>query len=104
MTERGRWLRVFVDESQTHGGLPVYERLVTAARDAGLAGATVLRGIAGFGHTRRVHSSKVLQVAEHVPVVVEIVDVPAKVEAFVAEARAIAPGALIMTLDVEIAT
>lgn len=103
MTRRGRMLRVFVDESQTHNGLPVYERLVTAARDAGLAGATVVRGISGFGHTRHIHSGKVLQVAEHVPIVVEVVDSPEKIGAFIADAAAIAPGALIVTSDVEIA-
>ena len=102
MGDQGRMLRIFVDESQTHGGLPVYELLVKAARDAGLAGATVLRGIAGFGHTRRIHTSKVLHVAEHVPIVVEIVDERAKVDGFVKEARAIAPGAMILAMDVEI--
>lgn len=102
MAERGRMMRVFVDESQTHNGLPAYERLVTAARDAGLAGATAIRGISGFGHKRHIHSTKVFQVAEHVPIVVEIVDSPEKVNAFVPEAAKIAPGAHIVTLDVEI--
>jgi PII-like signaling protein len=104
MLETRRMMRVFVDESEVHGGVPAYERVVRAARDGGLAGATVLRGVAGFGHTRHIHTAKVLQVDEHVPMVVEIVDTAERLQDFAPAARAAAPGATILLLDVQVFT
>ena len=63
-------LRVFVNESDRYEGRSLYEQVVRAARDQGLAGATVLRAIEGFGAGRRVHSVKVLHLSEDVPIVV----------------------------------
>ena len=76
-------LRVFVNESDRYEGRSLYEQVVRAARDQGLAGATVLRAIEGFGAGRRVHSVKVLHLSEDVPIVVEIIDTPERIAAFV---------------------
>jgi len=80
--EDGYLLRIFVGESDRHEGQPLYEWLVLRAREAGLAGATVLRGIEGFGAHSRLHTAKILRLSEDLPIVVEIVDALEKIEAF----------------------
>jgi hypothetical protein len=78
----GRLLRIFLGESDKHEGRPLYEWIVLKAREAGLAGATVLRGIEGFGAHSRLHTAKILRLSEDLPIVVEIVDLAEKIEAF----------------------
>src|SRR5262249_12937697 len=80
--EEGYLLRVFVGESDKRDGKPLYEWLVLRAREAGLAGATVLRGIEGFGAHSRLHTAKILRLSEDLPIVIEIVDAREKIEAF----------------------
>lgn len=75
-------LRVFIGESDKLGHLPLYEAIVREARDAGLAGATVLKGVLGFGATARIRTTKILDLSSDLSMVVEIVDEAAKVEAF----------------------
>jgi PII-like signaling protein len=75
-------LRAFIGERMKHRGRPLHEAIVMAARDAGLAGATVLRGVLGFGHSRRIESAKILDLSNDLPLVVEIVDAEARIEAF----------------------
>ncbi len=70
----GQLLRVFVGESDRWAGRPLYEAIVQRVRDEGLAGATVLRGLEGFGAASRIHTAKVLRLSEDLPIVVEIVD------------------------------
>ena len=80
--EEGYLLRVFVGESDKHGHVPLYEAIVLKALEAGLAGATVLRGLMGFGEHSVLHTAKVLRLSEDLPMVVEIVDSLEKIEAF----------------------
>lgn len=80
--EEGFLLRVFIGESDKYDGKPLYEWLVLKAREVGLAGATVLRGIEGFGAHSRLHTAKILRLSEDLPIVVEIVDAKEKIEAF----------------------
>jgi PII-like signaling protein len=75
-------LRAFIGERMKHHGRPLHEAIVMAARDAGLAGATVLRGVLGFGHARHIESAKILDLSDDLPLVVEIVDTDARIEAF----------------------
>ncbi len=75
-------LRIFIGESDRYEGRPLHEALVEEARRRGLAGATVLRGFLGYGANSRIHTSKVLRLSEDLPIVVEIVDAPDKIEAF----------------------
>ncbi|MCC6222892.1 MAG: DUF190 domain-containing protein [Thermoleophilia bacterium] len=77
----GTLLRIFVGESDRWRGKPLYEAIVELARERGLAGATVLRGFEGFGAHSRVHTSRILRLSEDLPVVIEIVDRPERVEA-----------------------
>ena len=74
-------LRVFVGESDHYGGKPLYEAIIQEARNRGMAGATALRGLMGFGAHSRLHTAKVLCLSEDLPIVVEIVDTPEKIEA-----------------------
>lgn len=75
-------LRIFVGELDRHDGRPLVEVLVYEAKKAGLAGATVTRGIMGYGANSLVHTSKILLLSENLPMVVEIVDESAKIDAF----------------------
>lgn len=75
-------LRIFIGEDDRHQHLPLYEAIVLKAREQHLAGATVLRGPMGFGHSSRLHTTKVLRLSEDLPVVVEIVDSEEKIEGF----------------------
>ena len=74
LPEEGMLLRIFFGESDKHHGKPLYELIVMKARELGLAGATVLRGIMGFGADSRMHTAKILRLSEDLPVVIEIVD------------------------------
>ncbi|HEY6394379.1 MAG TPA: DUF190 domain-containing protein [Candidatus Binataceae bacterium] len=75
-------LRIFTGESDRFDGKPLYEAIVLKTRELHLAGATVLRGPMGFGKSSRLHSAKILRLSEDLPIVIEIVDDPEKIEAF----------------------
>lgn len=75
-------LRIFIGESDKHGHRCLYEVIVEEARRRGLAGATVLRGMLGYGASSRIHTAKILRLSEDLPVVIEIVDTPDRIEAF----------------------
>lgn len=78
-------LRVFFGEDDKSGNLPLYEAIVLKAREMHLAGATVLRGPVGFGHSSRIHTTKILRLSEDLPIIVEIVDSKEKIDAFLPE-------------------
>ena len=83
LPEEGYLLRIFIGESDRYDGKPLYEGLVLQAREHELAGATVLRGIMGFGaNTRVIHTFKIERLSEDMPIIVEIVDTKEKLEAF----------------------
>ena len=75
-------LRIFVGESDRWQGKPLYEAIVLEARRAGLAGATVTRGLMGFGAHSRIHTTKVLRLSEDLPIVIEIADHADRIDAF----------------------
>jgi PII-like signaling protein len=78
----GKLLRIFLGESDKVDGKPLYEVLVVNAKELGLAGATVLRGVEGFGAASRIHTAKILRLSEDLPIVVEIVDTEEKIKSF----------------------
>ena len=78
----GQLLRVFIGESDHWHGRPLYEAVVLKAREMGMAGATVLRGLMGFGADSRLHTAKVLRLSDDLPIVIEIVDRSERIEAF----------------------
>ena len=75
-------LRIFLGEDDHHDGKPLYEAIVLKAREMHLGGATVLRGSMGFGHSSRLHTTKILRLSEDLPIVIEIVDSEDKIRAF----------------------
>jgi PII-like signaling protein len=82
LPEQGYLLRIFIGESDRHSGKPLYEWIVLKAREHGLAGATVLRGMMGYGAHSRLHTFKIERLSLDLPIVVEIVDTRDKLQAF----------------------
>ena len=83
LPEHGHLLRIFIGESDKYEGKPLYEWIVQKARENGIAGTTVLRGIEGFGAHSRIHTSKILRLSEDLPIVIEIVDTLEKIDNFI---------------------
>ncbi len=94
-----RVLRVLCGETAQHDGKPLYESLVNEARGRGMAGATVSRGFMGFGANSLLHTAKILRLSEDLPVVVEIVDTPERIEAFLPVAQGMVPEGLIVVQE-----
>lgn len=80
---KAKLLRIFVGESDKHGHVGLYEKIVVEARQNNLAGATVYKGIMGFGSNSMLHTAKVLRLSEDLPLVVEIVDTEEKINSFI---------------------
>jgi uncharacterized protein len=80
--EEAKLLRILIGESDLLHHIPVYEKIVQEARKMNLAGATVFRGIMGFGGTSKIHTAKILRLSEDMPMVIEIVDEKEKIENF----------------------
>jgi len=95
-------LRIFIGESDKHGGKPLYEAIVLKAREMHLAGATVLRGPMGFGHSSRVHTAKILRLSEDLPLVIEIVDSKEKIDGFLAALDGMMGSGLVTTEKVTV--
>lgn len=91
-------LRIFLGEKDRHAHRPLYEAIVLKARETGLAGATVLRGPMGFGHSSHLHTAKILRLSEDLPLVIEIVDSEEKIDAFLPVLDAIM-GSGLVTLE-----
>jgi PII-like signaling protein len=79
----GKLLRIFIGEIDRLGHKPLYEALVLKAREIGLAGATVLRGIESYGARSRIHTAKILRLSEDLPIIVEIVDNEERIDNFI---------------------
>lgn len=75
-------LRIFIGESDRYQGQPLFEAIVHEARRRNLAGATVVKGMLGFGADSRIHTAKLLRLSEDLPIIIEIVDSPEKIEEF----------------------
>jgi PII-like signaling protein len=80
MEGEGKLLRAYIGESDRWHGKPLHEAIVEKARELGLAGATVLRGLEGFGASSRIHTARILRLSEDLPLVVEIVDRAERIE------------------------
>jgi hypothetical protein len=102
LEEKAVLLRIFIGENDRFGHHPLYEAIVLKAREQELAGATVLRGPMGFGHSSRLHTAKVLRLSEDLPVVVEIIDSEQKIAAFLPLLDEMVKGGLISLSEVRI--
>ncbi len=82
ISQKATLLRIFIGEDDRANGRPLYEDIVLKAREAGLAGATVLRGPLGFGRSSILHTAKILRLSQDLPIVIEIVDSDEKIQSF----------------------
>ncbi len=81
LSGEGKLLRIFIGEADKIHGKLLYEKIVELARQDGMAGATVLRGVESFGASSRIHTAKILRLSEDLPMVIEIIDTKEKIEA-----------------------
>jgi PII-like signaling protein len=102
ITGQGLLLRIFLGEADRFEGRPLHETLVQKARAMGLAGATVIRGVEGYGAHSRLHTAKVLRLSEDLPIVVEIVDREERIRAFIPVCDGMLKDGLITLEPVEI--
>ncbi|MDA3861634.1 MAG: DUF190 domain-containing protein [Melioribacteraceae bacterium] len=82
-SENAKLLRIFLGESDKIGSVNVYEKIVSSAREASLAGATVYKGMMGFGKNSIIHTSKIFALSEDLPIVIEIVDSQENIDNFI---------------------
>lgn len=85
----GKLVRIFIGESDRVRGRLLYEAIVLAAREMGLAGATVLRGVAGFGADSVYHTTRILRLSQDLPIVIEVVEMPDRIGPFVEQVEAL---------------
>ncbi len=85
MEGEGKLLRIFIGESDHWQGEPLFEAIVRKVREAGGAGATVLRGVEGFGAHSRIHTARILRLSQDLPIVIEIVDTAERIDALLPE-------------------
>jgi hypothetical protein len=97
-------LRIFIGESDKQGHRSLYEVIVEEARKRGMAGATVLRGVMGFGKASRIHTFKILRLSEDLPIVIEIVDKPERIAAFLPDLDEMIRDGLVTLEDVRVIT
>ncbi|GFM34135.1 DUF190 domain-containing protein [Desulfovibrio subterraneus] len=102
LPEQAQRLCIYTGENDTHAGRPLYEVIVEMARKRGLAGATVTRGVSGFGANSLVHTIKVLRLSEDLPLLIQIVDTPEKIEAFLPELDAVISEGLVTVEPVQV--
>ncbi|HVY57858.1 MAG TPA: DUF190 domain-containing protein [Xanthobacteraceae bacterium] len=95
-------LRIFVGEDKKSGHRPLYEAIVLKAREMQLAGATVLRGPMGFGHSSHLHTTKILRLSQDLPLVIEIVDTQEKIDAFLPALDAMMSSGLVTLEKVQV--
>ena len=100
----GTLLRIFIGESDRWHGKPLYEAIVVAARECGLAGATVIRGIEGFGADSHLHTARILRLSEDLPIVVEIVDTPEHIDRFLPRLDEMVSDGMVTTERVHVLT
>ena len=102
LPKEGQLLRIFIGESDRHEGAPLYEWLVRKAREHHMAGATVVRGLEGFGAHSRMHTAKILRLSQDLPIVIEIVDTKEKIRGFLELVDAAVQEGIATLEDIEI--
>ena len=82
LPKEGQLLRIFIGENDKYKSMPLYEWIIRKARSDGMAGATVLRGLEGFGANSVMHTAKILRLSQELPVIIELVDTKEKIQEF----------------------
>lgn len=99
----GKLVRIFIGESDQWHQVPLYSAIVKRAREEGMAGATVIQGTEGFGAHSRIHTTRILRLSEDLPVIVEIIDKPERIEKILPVLDEMVAEGLVTVQDVEIA-
>ena len=102
LTGKARRLSIVIGEDDTWHGKPLYTEIVHRAHAAGMAGASVFRGIEGFGASNHIHTTRILSLSDDLPVAVIVVDTAEKIDAFVADIQPLVSEGLITVADVEV--
>jgi uncharacterized protein len=100
--EEALLLRIFLGEADRQKHLPLYEAIVLKARELHLAGATVFRGVLGFGRSSHMHSAKILRLSTDLPIVIEIVETQEKIDAFLPHLERMMGGGLVTLERVQV--
>jgi len=101
-TGQATWLRIYIGESDQWHHKPLYQALVEFFRKERVAGATVLRGVEGYGAHSQIHAAHILRLSEDLPIIVEIIDEAERIEALLPTVREMVREGLIMTLSVNV--
>ena len=102
MPSDGKLLRIFIEESDKWQGKPLYQEIIRMAREKKMAGATAIKGFAGFGCKSHMHTAKLLRLSEDLPVIIEIVDSDEKVSEFIGNLDEIIQEGLITTEKINV--
>jgi hypothetical protein len=102
ITGPGKLVRIYIGEADRYGQRPLHAAIVGRAREEGLAGATVIRGIEGFGAHSRIHTTRILRLSEDLPVVIEIADRPDRIDSFLPMLDEMVTEGLVTVEDIEI--
>lgn len=102
MMGKCKLLKVIVREDSVYKGQSLYSAVVAKLKDRGIAGATVMRGIEGYGRSGRINTERILDLSAGLPVVVEAVDTPEKIAAVLPEIKTMADGAPVFTMDIDV--
>ncbi len=94
--------RIYIGEADRHDGAPLYEAIIRLLRDRGIAGATVFRGIEGFGANAHLHTSRILHLSEDLPILIEVVDREDRLRAVLPELDALVQDGLVTLERVEV--
>ena len=100
----GKLLRIFIGESDKHGRKPLYQAIVEMLREEGMAGATVLRGVEGFGANSHLHTARILRLSEDLPIVIEVADTSEKIEAIMPRLDEMVTDGMVTLERVEVVT
>ncbi|MCL4196250.1 MAG: DUF190 domain-containing protein [Phycisphaerales bacterium] len=100
--QRAQRLTIYIGESDRFEGRPLYEAIVLKAREAHMAGATVLRGPMGFGADSRIHTAKILRLSQDLPIVIQIIDTPARIGRLRPELDRMIAGGLVTLEDIDV--
>jgi PII-like signaling protein len=100
----GKLLRIFIGESDRHGRKPLYQAIVEMLREEGMAGATVLRGVEGFGANSHLHTARILRLSEDLPIVIEVADTAEKIETIMPKLDEMVTDGMVTLERVEVVT
>lgn len=102
MLGKAKLLRIYVGENERYKNKPLYQYLVYWLKEQGIGGVTVLRGIEGYGKDKILHTTRLLELSADLPMVLEVVDTPEKIDAILPEICKVVPKGLVFTTEVDV--